>query len=236
MLMKPEGATLEYVSVNLSRVQLRDPSLVEKIREALREHGIRPEQLQLEITESQIMVDVDSAGKVIEQLSQLGVRLAMDDFGTGHSSLACLHRFPFDIVKIDKAFISDIEKNRRTYVALIHAVISLAENLGMACVAEGVETEEQALTLLGMECRYGQGYYHGKPARAQRMLQEWTQRPRRQPGQQPSRSLTRRRLSRRRHTPPRRSGWPTRRRAGRRTGSARNARPRAPRTSPRALW
>ncbi len=166
--------TLEYVSVNLSRVQLRDPDLVPGVMRTLERHGMRSDQLQMEITESDIMHDATVAGDLIRSLRAEGLRLAMDDFGTGHSSLACLHEYPFDVIKIDQAFVSHLEHGNRTFAALLHCIVQLVTNLGMKCLAEGIESAEQAAALQSIDCDQGQGYYFGKPSRLETILRtQW---------------------------------------------------------------
>ncbi len=171
-LMKRHQAceTLEYVSVNLSRVQLSDPDLLPRIRRALKHHGLRADQLQMEITESDIMHNTSVAADLLKSLKAEGIRLAMDDFGTGHSSLACLHEYPFDVIKIDQAFVSHLGKGSRTFAALLHCIVQLVANLGMRCLAEGIESADQAAVLLSIDCEHGQGYYFGKPSSVETIL------------------------------------------------------------------
>ena len=152
-----------YCAFNLSRAQLGDPDLDANVARLLQRHGLAPSQLQLEMTESMIMADPEVAISQLQRLRRRGVRLAMDDFGSGHSSLASLHRFPFDVIKIDRSFVAALDGDRREFVALVHAVIELAWNLGMECVAEGIDDEQQVATLLAMECGYGQGFLLGAP-------------------------------------------------------------------------
>ena len=166
--------TLEYVSVNLSRVQLCDPDLVPGVLHVLERHGMRSDQLQLEITESDIMHDPSVATHLIKSLRSEGIRLAMDDFGTGHSSLACLHEYQFDVIKIDRAFVTRLEHGNRTFAALLHCIVQLVTNLGMKCLAEGIESAEQAAALQSIDCEQGQGYFFGKPSRIETILKtQW---------------------------------------------------------------
>lgn len=155
---------LKYVSVNVSRAQLEVPGFATLVRETVNRHGMAPDELQLEVTESMIMSDPETAVTLLQELDALGIRLAMDDFGTGYSSLSCLHRFPFDVIKIDRCFVQELAGERSEFVALVHAIVNLAWNLGMECVAEGIETREQVAVLLAVECLYGQGYLLGQPA------------------------------------------------------------------------
>lgn len=153
---------LQYVSVNLSRVQLSDPRLVEKILEPVRATGMRPEQLQIEVTESQIMQNRAVALRLLAELRAHGVRLAMDDFGTGYSSLACLQEFPLDVLKVDRAFVANLSRGR-DFAALLHAVVTLADNLGLEVVAEGIEDPSQLVLLQALGCGFGQGYLLARP-------------------------------------------------------------------------
>lgn len=152
-----------FINVNVSRSQLRDPGLIGQINAIMLESGIEPGMLRLEITESMVMDDLDQMSKVLGQLKDLGVGLAMDDFGTGHSSLTCLHRFPLDVLKIDRSFINSVGRKERHYGAILHSVIALAENLDMTVIAEGIENANQLALLQGLSCQYGQGYLFSKP-------------------------------------------------------------------------
>jgi PAS domain S-box-containing protein len=151
------------LSVNLSRRQLIQPDLAERLVEIVAEAGIEPGLLHLEITESAVMQDADHARRVLGDLKAAGFRLDMDDFGTGYSSLACLHQFPLDVLKIDRSFVANLCRGR-DFASLVNAIVTLARSLGVAVVAEGVETAEQVLMLQAMDCQYAQGYYFGKPA------------------------------------------------------------------------
>ncbi len=159
-----------YVSVNLSRVQLTDPTLVKRILLTVRESGMRPTQLQLEVTESQIMTNRLGAKQLLEEFRGAGVRLAMDDFGTGYSSLSCLQEFPLDVLKIDREFISNLTRGR-DFAALVNAVVTLADNLGLEIVAEGIEKVEQVAMLQDLGCGYGQGYFLCRPLTAERLFE-----------------------------------------------------------------
>ena len=149
-------------SVNLSVKQFREPNLVRNLKEILREHGLDPRCLQLEITESVVAYDVEYAVGGLRKLKGLGVRLAIDDFGTGYSSLVSLQRFPFDDLKIDRGFVAGLRENSQDE-AIAGLVIDLAHALGMRAIAEGVETVEQLARLRGMGCDQGQGSYFWKP-------------------------------------------------------------------------
>lgn len=161
----PELADM-VMNVNLSRIQFPDDDLTEFIVETLDELGLPHEALCLEITESTIMQDSTNAIKLLKRFRSLGIKLAMDDFGTGYSSLSHLHEFPIDSLKIDRSFIANLDNNR-DYAAVIHAISSLADNLGFSVVAEGIETRDQLAQLQALSCHKGQGYYFHKPAEAE---------------------------------------------------------------------
>lgn len=150
------------VSVNLSARQFRDPALLETVRDAIAAAGIGATQLELEITESVAMEDVDLAMSTLAQLRQLGVSIAIDDFGTGHSSLSYLKRFPIDALKIDKGFVFDLP-DKFEDAAIVSSVIQLSNGLGLRVVAEGVETRAQLDFLRDGGCREFQGFYFSYP-------------------------------------------------------------------------
>jgi diguanylate cyclase (GGDEF)-like protein/PAS domain S-box-containing protein len=152
------------VNVNVSPRQLHDDDFIEQVRESLRETGLSPGGLVLEITETAMMHDIDATIERLLALKALGVRLAVDDFGTGYSSLSYLQRFPVDSLKIDRAFVSAIGTND---VSLTPAILSLARTLGLTAVAEGVETSVQADALSALGCDLAQGYYFSRPVDAE---------------------------------------------------------------------
>lgn len=156
------GGTPIPVSVNVSARQFGDHCLIDELRHILRDEGMPPEDLELEITESTVMQDVQTAGEILAALDGLGVRLAIDDFGTGYSSLAYLKRFPLTALKIDRVFIQDLpwEDNCAT---LTEASISLGHKLGLEVIAEGVESEKQVQFLRAHGCDMIQGHYFGCP-------------------------------------------------------------------------
>ena len=123
----------------------------------------------LKMAEGMIMHDPKTAIATLKKLRQLGVKIDIDDFGTGYSSLSCLHEFPIDFLKIDRAFIANL-KRVRDYAALLHAVLTLADNLGLKVVAEGIEDVEQLTLLEGLGCEYGQGYLFAKPLSADEVV------------------------------------------------------------------
>ena len=155
----------QQLAVNLSRAQLQLPGLVPEVRWVLEQNGMQPSELQCEVTESLAAQD-ERVQITLRELKALGVRLALDDFGTGYSSLACLHQLPVDTVKIDRSFVSHAETVEYHRV-LIEATIRVAQTLGMTTVAEGIETEAQALLMHQLRCDRGQGYLFSKPMTAQ---------------------------------------------------------------------
>jgi EAL domain-containing protein (putative c-di-GMP-specific phosphodiesterase class I) len=134
------------------------------VRAVLQDHGMPPEALQLEVTESLAAQD-ERVQTTLRELKNLGVRLALDDFGTGYSSLACLHQMPVDTVKVDRSFVKHAETIEYHRV-LIEATIRVARTLGMTTVAEGIETEGQAELMLALECDRGQGFLFSRPLEA----------------------------------------------------------------------
>lgn len=157
-----EGITVVPVAINVSARQLRDQSFVEVIRETTAHYGIRPDMLELEITERCVVDDFERAHAALEVLSKLGLKIALDDFGTGFSSLSYLRRLPIDIIKIDRSFINDI-RNQTNDAAIVASTIALGHNLGLTVIAEGVETREQAVYLKAAGCDEVQGYYFQRP-------------------------------------------------------------------------
>jgi EAL domain-containing protein (putative c-di-GMP-specific phosphodiesterase class I) len=157
----PTAAPL-WVSVNLSSKQLAQPDIAEQIRQVLEETGLPGRSLKLEITESMLMESIDSAAGVLEQLRAMDIQVSIDDFGTGYSSLSYLHRLPLDTLKVDRSFVNGLGVDEERS-AIVRTVITLAHNLGLEVVAEGVETREQAQLLRALGCRYGQGYLFSKP-------------------------------------------------------------------------
>jgi Amt family ammonium transporter len=147
-----------FMSVNVTARQLGAVDFVARVRKILAETGVNPSQLILEVTESVMIRNADATIPALKQLKETGIRLHMDDFGTGYSSLSCLHRFPPDGLKIDQSFVKNAVENR-DYAA----IVSLARNLGMCLIAEGIESAEQAVLLQTMDCDQAQGFYFSKP-------------------------------------------------------------------------
>ncbi|AYM04579.1 MULTISPECIES: putative bifunctional diguanylate cyclase/phosphodiesterase [Agrobacterium] len=163
-----------FLSFNLSSAQLMDPSTADNILSILSRVGLDPHRLELEITETAVMTSADTAQRIISELQSAGVRISLDDFGTGQSSLGRLRDFTFDKVKIDRAFVSRISSDRPSE-HIIKAIVAMCEGLDLEVVAEGIEerAEEEKLRALG--CAMGQGYFYGRPADAaatQRYLHE----------------------------------------------------------------
>jgi diguanylate cyclase (GGDEF)-like protein len=154
------------VSVNLSARQFEDKHLLREIERALNESALKPGNLELEITESMVMRDIQGSKKILDGIKSMGIRLAIDDFGTGYSSLASIKRFPFDCIKIDRSFIKDIPQDPDD-VAITQAIIAMAHSLRLKVVAEGVETREQLDFLTEHGCHEFQGHYFRKPQPAE---------------------------------------------------------------------
>lgn len=157
------------ISINLSARQFREVSIVETIHCALKEVELEPEFLKIEITETHVMQDVDYAISTLEILREMGILVALDDFGTGYSSLSYLKRLPIDQVKIDKSFINDIPGNPHD-AAILTAIATMAQTLGIKVVAEGVENKRQLHFLQSIECDIIQGYYFCRPLPTSELL------------------------------------------------------------------
>ena len=155
-----------FMSVNLSGKQVARPKLVSEIRQVLEETRIDPKYLKLEITESAVMENAETAVQLLRRLKALGVQLSIDDFGTGYSSLGYLHRFPVNTLKVDRSFVGRIGEAAEN-IEIVRTIISLAENMGMEVVAEGVETLSQLAQLRKLNCQYGQGYLFSRPVDAE---------------------------------------------------------------------
>ncbi|MCA1989470.1 MAG: EAL domain-containing protein, partial [Desulfarculus sp.] len=154
------------VAVNLSARQLRHASLAATVESALSDSGLSPANLELELTESALMINVERAVALLQSLARMGLRLVLDDFGTGYSSLYYLKHFPLQALKIDQHFVADIF-NDPDDAAIVQAVISMARSLKLGVVAEGVETAPQRDFLLARGCHEMQGYLFSRPLPAQ---------------------------------------------------------------------
>ncbi len=157
-----EGGEEWAVSVNLSALQFQDPALLSTIQEAVTASGIPPKLLEVEITESMVMIDAHKASSVMDAIASLGIGISMDDFGTGYSSLAYLKTFPLSALKIDQSFVRDILEDPGD-MAIVSAVISMAKSLGIRTIAEGVETSRHVDLLAGLGADAAQGYHFSPP-------------------------------------------------------------------------
>jgi EAL domain-containing protein (putative c-di-GMP-specific phosphodiesterase class I) len=163
----PAAAGLS-VSVNLSVKQFAQADMVDQVRRAVGTSGLDPHHLKLEITESVIVDNLESAAETLERLKALGIAVHMDDFGTGYSSLSSLHRLPIDALKVDRAFISRLGTAPEAS-QVVRTIASLAHNLDLQLVAEGVETESQLAELRALGCQFAQGFLFATPLDADRM-------------------------------------------------------------------
>jgi EAL domain-containing protein (putative c-di-GMP-specific phosphodiesterase class I) len=155
------GAENLVINVNLSARQCMHPDLLQDVRRILDATGVRPSQVKLEITEGLVLENSGPVAQILRELRALGVQLGLDDFGMGYSALSYLHQFPFQTIKIDRAFVSGIQDGGNTEI--IRAIVALAAGLGMDVTAEGIETMDQVDRLHELACEYGQGYYFNKP-------------------------------------------------------------------------
>ncbi|MGC2239079.1 MAG: EAL domain-containing protein [Pyrinomonadaceae bacterium] len=153
------------ISVNLSCKQFMQRDLAGRVAEILQETGLDARCLRLEVTESHVMENSEVAITIMNRLRSLGVQLSIDDFGTGYSSLSYLQRLPINYLKIDRSFINLMNSNHENG-EIVRAIVMLAKNLNMQVIAEGIETEEQALKLINLDCPFGQGYFYSKPTDA----------------------------------------------------------------------
>ena len=171
MRWQEQGLRVPKIAVNLSVKQFERGSMAGMVADILRETGLAPQRLQLEVTESVIMNTGDALG-FINDLHAIGVGLAIDDFGTGYSSLAYLKQLPVQTLKIDRSFIKDLSTDANDEAIAI-AIIQLGKSMHLSVIAEGVETQEQAAFLLRHGCKLAQGYFYSKPVLAQDMLERW---------------------------------------------------------------
>ncbi|MDQ3323011.1 MAG: EAL domain-containing protein, partial [Acidobacteriota bacterium] len=156
------------MSVNISGKYFTEGSLVKDVVKALDDSKLSPFSLKLEITESTAMENAEQTIEVLEKLKKIGIQLSMDDFGTGYSSLSYLHRLQFDYLKIDRSFVYNVGENGENS-EILQTIMSLAKNLKMRVIAEGIETENQLLLLQNLGCDYGQGYLMSKPLQKDQM-------------------------------------------------------------------
>ena len=158
------------IAVNVSTVQIHNANFAHTLHEILFETGLKPERLELEITETALVRDLDRAVATLRRIKLLGVRIAMDDFGTGYSSLSNLRAFPFDKIKIDGSFIKSVNVSEQA-ATIVRAVLGLGQGLGLPVLAEGVETAAQLQFLESESCQEAQGFWLGKPAEIERFRQ-----------------------------------------------------------------
>jgi EAL domain-containing protein (putative c-di-GMP-specific phosphodiesterase class I) len=150
------------VAVNISPIQFHHGDLPNLVHTVLLETGLKPERLELEITEGVLIDDFARAVSILRKLKSLGIHIALDDFGSGYSSLSYLHAFPFEKIKIDRVFVGDLEHNHHS-MAIVRAIVTLGHNLNIPILAEGVETENQLAFLAQEGCDEVQGYLTGRP-------------------------------------------------------------------------
>lgn len=162
--------TTQPVSVNISIRLFQTDSLLEYVQDALEIAGLEPHMLELEITESMVLFDIEEIIRQLQGIRTLGVKISMDDFGTGYSSIGLLDRMPLDSLKLDRLFTNDIETESKR--AIIHAILLMAENLHLDVIAEGVESQEHIESLTQLGCNVMQGYYYGKPMSIEE-IDEW---------------------------------------------------------------
>ncbi len=151
-----------HIAINLSAVQFLQGDLEDRIKGALEQHNFNAASLDLELTESMLVENPEKTIEMLESMKKLGATVSMDDFGTGYSSLSFLARLPLDNLKVDRAFVMNLPEDRDA-MALVRAIITMAQQLGLSVIAEGIETQSQETFLSALGCEMGQGYYYGKP-------------------------------------------------------------------------
>ena len=159
------GESVAKLAVNLSAIQLQRDGIAPVLERALADNGLSGSRFTLELTESALVTDPDRIAGIMQALKDVGATIAMDDFGTGYSNLAYLQRLPIDILKIDRSFVTGMLADRDK-IAIVRAILSLAQALGMKTTAEGIETNELGQTLAALGCTYGQGYVYSRPLEA----------------------------------------------------------------------
>jgi EAL domain-containing protein (putative c-di-GMP-specific phosphodiesterase class I) len=168
-LRSDEKLQKELININISRRQLIDPKMVETVRATIERYGLEPGQIELEITENAIAEDLDRAAERLAELKEVGVRLALDDFGVGISSFASLHRFPVDTLKIDRSLTKDLLDSPEA-VALIQGLVVISHSLQIDLVVEGIENLAQLELLQNLGCHQGQGYLFSPPVSSSKLL------------------------------------------------------------------
>ncbi len=163
--LRRHGAPDLRISVNLSPGQFRDPNLVARVQEALRVSAITPAALEVEITESTLIADIDATVKTLHQLRDLGITVAIDDFGVGYCSLNYLKNLPIDALKIDQSFVRDMEKDEADR-SIVDAILQISRSFSLRTVAEGIESKWQFDYLVSQRCDHGQGFLFSRPVPA----------------------------------------------------------------------
>jgi EAL domain-containing protein (putative c-di-GMP-specific phosphodiesterase class I) len=176
MQWQREGLPPIRVAVNLSPRQFGDPNLLDDIRNALRDSGMPPSLLELEITESMVMQDLARTVRLLQQIKHLGITLAIDDFGTGYSSMAMVRELPIDALKIDRSFVREITTSSDD-AAITTAIIAMAHALGLKVVGEGIETDAQREVLRRQGCDAMQGYLFSRPVPAGELVPLLSRKP-----------------------------------------------------------
>ena len=151
-----------FISINLSGLQISNFDEIDRLGLIIKDSNLNPGQIKLEVTETLMLADFSHAVEALKRLKKLGISIAIDDFGTGYSSLSYLHQLPLDTLKIDRAFINDMNKTEKS-MRVVESITGLALALGMNIVAEGIEEKEQFELLKQLGCQYGQGYYMSRP-------------------------------------------------------------------------
>lgn len=171
-----QGLEIDWLSVNVSGRQLQDPAFSDQLQHLLTKYQIKPEQIELEVTETYLMEDLQLSNKVLSGLHQTGVRISMDDFGTGYSSLAYLTKLPIDEVKLDRSLLTELSSDLQSQ-GMVRNIIRMAHELGLVVTAEGIETLEQQQLLQMMDCDLIQGYFYSKPLNMQHFVEMLKQQP-----------------------------------------------------------
>ena len=171
-----QGLELDWLSINVSGRQLQDPAFSSQLQNLLAQYQIKPEQIELEVTETYLMEDIELSNKVLSALNRAGVRISMDDFGTGYSSLAYLTKLPLDEVKLDRSLIMELTSDLQSQ-GMVRNIIRMAHDLDLTVTAEGIETLEQQQLLKTMDCDLIQGYFYSKPLTEQHFVAMLRQQP-----------------------------------------------------------
>jgi len=160
------GVPVPRVAINVAALHFHQSGFARQVRAVLEQHGINPDLIELELTERSLMEDTETTRDCLYALKDIGLRLAIDDFGTGYSCLSYLRRFPLDVLKIDRSFVSDLDTSEDAQ-AICGAILSIAHRLSLDAVAEGIESEQQLAFLTKQGCQFGQGYYFSRPIEPQ---------------------------------------------------------------------